>query len=366
MVKKRIPCLLLFLLLAISFSPTASEKRDAFVELSADKAGVYVQEQLILTVQLYFSGSLVQGDLTEPEHPNAIIERLGKQQQSARQRDGTRYQMIERRYAVFPQKSGTLELPAIRFEGHVRDSSRRLRQVEASQQLYPVEVKPIPASYPANAPWLPANRLELSENGLPPAGQLEAGSNLTRKVTLQAQGLPAEALPALRQSLPDAIRQYPDRPLRNTETTADGLQGLLQQRFALVPVTAGDITLPALTIAWWNTTTDELAFAELPARQYRITGTEAVVATPIKGKDTDESSKPASTEQNNHTGSGWTWSTLIFAGLWLLTLLLWGYTERRQRKRAGKDGKTPAKADDSTRLPPLYPAGLSDHPQNRP
>ena len=43
--------------------------RDSFIELSADKAEVYVQEQLILTIQLYFSGNLIRGELSEPEHP---------------------------------------------------------------------------------------------------------------------------------------------------------------------------------------------------------------------------------------------------------------------------------------------------------
>ncbi len=42
--------------------PAAS--RDSFIELSADKAEVYVQEQLVLTVQLYFSGNLIRGELS--------------------------------------------------------------------------------------------------------------------------------------------------------------------------------------------------------------------------------------------------------------------------------------------------------------
>ncbi|MEP3562125.1 MAG: BatD family protein, partial [Marinobacter sp.] len=62
--------------------------RDSFVELSADKADVYVQEQLVLTVQLYFSGNLVRGELSDPQHPDAIIESLGKQREFTTRRDG--------------------------------------------------------------------------------------------------------------------------------------------------------------------------------------------------------------------------------------------------------------------------------------
>lgn len=317
--------------------PAVSANRAAFLELSADKAEVYVQEQLILTVQLYFSGSLIQGDLSEPTHPDAIIERLGNQQESTQYRDGIRYKLIERRYAIFPQEPGTLTLPGIRFEGHIRDASRQLRSVQDTQQLYDVPVKSIPDTYPVNTAWLPARNLSLSEEGLPQTDELEAGSNLTRKLTLQANGLPAEALPPFPQQLSGRIRQYPDQPLRNTDTTINGLQSVLQQSFALVPVQAGAAVVPALSIPWWNTETDQLERAVLPARRYQITGSEAVGAEPVTNQtpttpDTDTGADAS--EEEKQGVSVWVLGTFLFAALWLVTLTLWW------RTRTGKAGKS--------------------------
>ncbi|MAP31113.1 MAG: hypothetical protein CMG81_00945, partial [Marinobacter sp.] len=161
--------------------PAAS--RDSFIELSADKAEVYVQEQLVLTIQLFFSGNLIRGELSEPEHPDAIIESLGKQREFTRYRDGIRYRVVERRYAIFPQTPGTLSLEPIRFEGQARDASGQLRFLRDRQQLYDVPVKPVPAGYPDNQPWLPARSLTLSDEGLPSTQELAVGSNLSRKVT---------------------------------------------------------------------------------------------------------------------------------------------------------------------------------------
>jgi len=206
--------------------------RDSFIELSADKAEVYVQEQLVLTIQLFFSGNLIRGELSEPEHPDAIIESLGKQREFTRYRDGVRYRVVERRYAIFPQQPGQLSLAPIRFEGQARDANGQLKFLRDQQQLYDVPVKPVPDAYPADQPWLPARSLALAEDGLPPAGELNAGANLTRKITLHADGLPAEALPPLPQETPAAIRSYPESPLRNTETTVDGLRSTLQQEAA--------------------------------------------------------------------------------------------------------------------------------------
>ncbi|XKH00476.1 BatD family protein [Marinobacter nauticus] len=332
---KTVLCTLLTLVGLISASlPATAQGRDAFLELSADKAEVYVQEQLILSVRLYFSGALVQGDLSEPSHPDAIIERLGSQRESVQFRDGIRYQVIERRYAIFPQRPGTLALPAIRFEGHVRDSERRLRAVQDNELLYDVPVKPIPETYPADTPWLPARSLSLTSDGLPGSEELEAGQNLTRQLTLQASGLPAEALPPFPQSGSVAIRQYPDQPERHTQTSGDGLQGILQQSFALVPVQAGEATLPQLTVPWWNTETDQLERATLPARRYEITGSRAVVEPPASQPraqtDTGAPSPPAEAEQQ--TGqSGWFWSTLVFAVLWLVFLAMWWHARQSRR-----------------------------------
>ncbi|PSF06147.1 protein BatD [Marinobacter fuscus] len=301
--------------------------RDSFIELSADKAEVFVQEQLVLTVQLFFSGSLIRGELSQPEHPNAIIESLGKQQEYTRMRDGIRYRVVERKYAIFPQTPGTLTLPPIRFEGQARSASGQLRFLRDSEQLFDVPVRPIPASYPSDQPWLPSSNLQLTEQGLPQTQSLEAGSNLSRRITLRAEGLPAEALPPLPQQYPSGVRSYPDRALRNTETTAAGVTATLQQVTALVPVQNGSLRLPEVTIPWWNTTTDTLETAVLPARSFQILG-EADLAppspeTPLQAETEPGQASGQATAAGAKVSPFWFWGTLVFAALWLTTTILW-------------------------------------------
>ncbi len=325
--------------------------RDSFIELSADKAEVYVQEQLVLTIQLFFSGNLVRGELSEPEHPDAIIESLGKQREFTLHRDGVRYRVVERRYAIFPQQPGQLSLAPIRFEGQTRDANGQLRFLRDRQQLYDVQVKPVPDTYPAGQPWLPARSVALAEDGLPPTAELAAGANLNRKITLHAEGLPAEALPPLPQDTPDALRSYPEQPLRNTETTPDGLRATLQQEAALVPVQAGEVLLPAIRIPWWNTETDQLEQAVLPERRYRITGNDTATAAPVT--DTTASQQPPAstptpttveTPPAGRANPVWLWTTLAFALLWLATLALWWRSRRQQRV---DDPAAQAPADDT-------------------
>ena len=55
-------------------NPRKSPKKQTQPGKSADKDEVYVQEQLILTVRLFFRGNLIRGELSEPTHPHVIIE----------------------------------------------------------------------------------------------------------------------------------------------------------------------------------------------------------------------------------------------------------------------------------------------------
>ena len=174
----------------------AAPSRDSFIELSADKDEVYVQEQLILTVRLFFRGNLIRGELSEPTHPHVIIESLGRQQEFSRYRDGVRYRVVERKYALFPQRPGTLKLPPVRFEGQARDASGTLRFLRDSEELFEVPVKDVPAQFSGKT-WLPATGVALEESGLPPSLEVATGENITREIRLTAAGLPAEALPPL-------------------------------------------------------------------------------------------------------------------------------------------------------------------------
>lgn len=311
---------------------SAAESRDSFIELSADKAEVYVQEQLTLTVRLFFSGNLVRGELSEPEHPNAIIEPLGKQREYNRYRDGVRYRVVERRYALFPQQPGDLTLPPIRFEGQARDASGKLIFLRDSEQLYTVPVEDVPASYSGDT-WLPASSLTLEESGLPNSLQVNTGDNLTRDIILRAQGLPAEALPPLPEHAPDGLRSYPDAPERATEVTPDGLTSSLSQTRALVPVRAGAITLPEIRVTWWDTTTDSEQVAVIPARTLKVGGPAPQGDMPSpSGNQAAEAGGAGNGKDlaSNGHSNGWQWLSLILATLWLVTLGLWWRAHQRR------------------------------------
>ncbi|MBQ0762729.1 hypothetical protein [Marinobacter psychrophilus] len=352
------------------------DARKFFIELSTDKAELYVQEQLLLTVQLYFSNGLIRGELSEPVSNNAVIESLGPQQEYTRVRGDQRYRMIERRYAVYPQIPGQLSLAPLGFEGSFRGASGRLKILRSSEQLFDLPVKDIPPQFSGSV-WLPATGLTLEESGLPNDNRVTSGANLTRQLTLRAKGLPDATLAPFPAQTTPGIRSYPEPAKRATDISAEGLTSILQQASALVPVQAGELRLPEVRVPWWDTASDSEKVAIIPERvlvvapgsdfnaQAQVQAQAPAVAA-FDGKLNeygDDADPELDVNEQGNTGSGafWPWLALFMAVGWSITAGSFWHA-KRSRYRANKATKSDAGADDSELYKELLAAAGNNNP----
>jgi hypothetical protein len=251
-----------------------------FIEASLDQDSVYVQAQAILTLRIYHSVSLYNGSSLTPLQMNdARIEQLGEPRTYEKLLNGVRHGVIELRYAIFPQQSGELSIPALQFSATVASAGQsndfnpfgqpgRLNRVKSAALA--LQVKPKPADYPADAAWLPARALTISESWNPPLSTVKVGDSLTRSLKLSAEGLSSAQLPPLPASQSTGLRSYPDQPQLSNQINEQGLQGSREEREALVPNRTGTIELAAIDVPWWNTQTDQLEHLSLPAQQLEV------------------------------------------------------------------------------------------------
>ncbi|MEX2474349.1 BatD family protein [Marinobacter sp.] len=318
-----------------------AESRDSFVELSTDKDEVYVQEQLVLTIKLFFSGNLIRGELSEPEHPDAIIENLGKQREYSRFRDGVRFRVVERRYAIFPQKPGELSLDTIQFEGRARTPDGQLKFLRDSETLFDIPVKGVPSGFSGDT-WLPAADMKLIESGLPEGEPLTTGQNLTRTVALKARGLPSETLPPPVDMNIPGIRAYPEKPERSTDSHLDGLVSELTQTTALVPVEPGNLVLPEIRIPWWDTEADEEKVAVIPARTLAVEEQPGRAALPTKTDPPRAAATPEGQDTSELEPDSYFWKglSLFLAIAWLLTAGCWWWARRAPHADSRHSGPT--------------------------
>ena len=328
---------------------------DVLLEAAVDVRTVDVQAQLIYTLRVLHGVDLKEGALKAPDFPDAIVERLGEDTASEVLRDGRRYRVVERKYAVFPQKSGVFKIPAAEFTGKTaaRGSSpfdsffnRNLsadpfdqmlggsQAVRARAKDIAVDVLPQPKNMQGSW-WLPAKNIKLSEEWVPSPPQFRVGEPVTRTVMLEAEGLTAQQLPEVGQVDITGVKLYPDQPVKETATSPTGVTAKKTVKIALIATQPGQLQLPPVEVTWWDTRRRMQQVATLPAQVFEVlpaadmTGANApalaVPQPPAASVDTflqpepfDEADSEASRQPNY-----WPYATAIAVAAWLLTTLAW-------------------------------------------
>ena len=312
-----------------------------FIEASLDQNDIYVQAQAVLTLRIYHSVSLYDDSSLSPLQIDGVkIEPLGESRTYEKLINGIRHGVIEMRYALYPQRSGEVTVPTLTFSATSAGSDSDNpgnpgnSQVRVSSSELPLQVRPIPADYPAGQAWLPARSLTLEEHWSPDPGQgpTQIGDSLTRSVTVKAEGLSSTQLTPLPGTEVPGLRRYPDQPQLRNQIDERGLIGSREEREALVPTHSGALELPSLELVWWNTRENHLERSSLPARSLNVQDNPALSAeTP--------SATPASDGQPL-----WPWqlSTLVLALTTLAGFALW-WRARSQPAvlRAAQAGPSP-------------------------
>jgi hypothetical protein len=240
-----------------------------FLKASIDKPSPYLQEQVIYTLELYTLGE-ARGDMSEPSHPDLIIEALGDTTKTYKMRYNRRYEVYERRYLLFPQKSGALTISAQEFSGTVVDARtrRRGRARELSNDVT-LNVKQPPAGF-SGSTWLPATSLFINETYQPDVSEITQGESITRQIDITALGLLGSALPELATPSVDGLKIYPDQAQVNASEHSQGVQSSRRETQAMVAVSPGEYVLPAIDLKWWDTVNDIERIASVPARTIKV------------------------------------------------------------------------------------------------
>ena len=261
--------------------PEQAQLAPVYIDTQLDQEQIYIQAQAVLTLRIYHAIPLFSdGNLTPLLLDNARVEQLGEPRTFEQHINGVRHGVIEIRYAIFPQQSGILEIPAQTFSatlaGHDPQSltpfsAQPGQRIEVKSARIPLRVKAIPDSYPPHAAWLPARQVTLEQQWIPVLeDNLVAGSALTRIISLQAEGLTDSQLPAIDAPTSQSFKVYSDKPSLSRRFEDHGMLSRREERQALVFETAGQYNIAATQLPWWNTVTDQLEYAELAPQTLMI------------------------------------------------------------------------------------------------
>jgi len=306
-------------------------------ELSSEKP--WVQQELVYTTRIYYYPGLNRGaELSPLDIPNAIVTQISETNYEKKIGNKS-YIVYEVKYAVFPQSSGVLKIPGQLFQGSLADPSRPRsffgfgrdsgsQSVRLRNDSKEIIIQPRPDSFTGKH-WLPARNITLREEWSENPNGIAVGQPVTRSIIIEADGLQASQLPPLVVPSLIGAQTYPDDPETSETSSVKGVRSVRTEKMAIIPSSAGNLTLPAIEFNWWNTNTQSMETAILPERTLAIlpgnaaaTGNTAIINDSNSTAATIPESQNPVTVNNRTTGTN-CWRPAFFTAiaLWLLTTL---------------------------------------------
>lgn len=278
-----------------ALTPEEADERTLFARVDAGDAAPYAQGLVPVVVRIFDAVGIRGGGFGAPTADGAVLTAEGGQRTYLRTLGRRRYTVVEQSYLMQPQKSGRIEIDpvtvAVTLPGRASPADSSLANLlgrspfiadkgeDAKLVSRPVaiEVKPRPEG--AEGWFLPARGVSFTQEWSASPAKARVGVALTRTLRLKARGAGPNQLPTLPVAEVDGVRQYEDAS-RSERTSIDGEIGAeLVQTISVVPTRAGRITLPAITVGWWNVDAARQEQASLPPVVIEV-GSDTPAAAP--------------------------------------------------------------------------------------
>lgn len=243
--------------------------KDLFITVTADKQRLYEQEAVLLTYKVYSLVNLTQLTGGIPDLEGFHTQEIDLPQQKSfkmEMHNGRRYgTVVWRQYVLFPQRSGKMTIPSIKFEGVVLQQNRSIDPIDAffnggstmtevkktivAPELT-LDVSPLPSPRPDNYSGA-VGRFNISSS-LTPSEGLKANDALTLRVTVSGSGN-MKLMKAPVPLFPKDFETYDAKITDKTKVGTGGVSGNKVFDFIAVPRHAGSYSIPAVEFTYFDT-----------------------------------------------------------------------------------------------------------------
>lgn len=298
------------------------------LEAEVSNAKPYINEEVIYTIKFYNNQRLINIDFRPPRVQDALLISLGEGRHYQTVYKGNRVNVEEQKYAIFPQKSGKLEIEPPSLNALIYDFVPTPINTEAKG--INLQVLKAKDSIPADQ-FLPAKDLTISEHFSKMTESPKVGLPLTRTIIIKATATMAELLPKLDFINTKEFSVYPEKAKIKNEIKQGEIEATVTVPVTYILNKSGDVTLPAINITWFNTSTNEIAVATLPKKHILV---EAKVGEKIIPKVTNNPikllGKTRSTEIKKFHFS-FILCIILIAVILLFSIIIWVFMRNRHK-----------------------------------
>ncbi|MGI9886826.1 BatD family protein [Vibrio chagasii] len=319
-------------------------------QLNLSKESLYPQEVAELDVKLIIKADprrLQDPKIAPPSSQGLDVEPIGESKQFQDVLNGQEVTVVQQSFRISSQKAGQFKLNGPKLTGAVvystnNSSTTRLFQLDTPVETLDVTVKEVPQGYQGE--WLPTSNFKLIQQwsdsqgneltankelaGEKQAIEMEAGDSLTRTITMTASNLTQHQLPKLNITYPKSVRVYEEKPQFGTTKSGDAVVVYKQ---VLIPKEAGNISLPDVSQAWFNTDAQSEQTSKALGLELAVTASDRVVSSaPSVASVPLQQASP--TVINVDNPGFWPYLTALFAALWLVSSAMAFYFWSRRGK----------------------------------
>ena len=318
---------------------TKAQDNLIFMENSLNKNSVYLGQQLIFTTKIFISENTNELDLIAPYLEGGDISVYGKDKNGQTIRNGIRYKTITRQFQINATQAGLFTIKSPLLTGNLRKivkisewQNRVIADpINIRGDSLQVEIKAKPENYQGE--WLISEDVRLIEDPALNQQSYHVGEPITRSITLQVASVNKDKLPNIKFNYPKKLRFYPDQDELKEGQANALIYAVRTVRHAIIADQVGELTLPEIKLAWWNSQTDKQEFAVLPAQTLTILAAEKEqTEVAVSNFATPSSDKEQTTNiiVDNESLIYWQIATaiLLFA---LLMLIFYHLSYRRQQ-----------------------------------
>lgn len=276
--------------------------KDIFIAVTASKKRVYEQEAVLLTYKLYTLVNITSLEGKMPELDGFHVQEIGRQRQPELKMEhynGKNYgTVVWSQYVVFPQQTGTMTIPEIKYEATIVQQNRSadpfdiffgggsmVQEVRKTVMAPAVtlQVDALPTPKPANFSGA-VGKFNITSSLTPQ--QLKSNDATTLRLTVSGTGN-MKLMKAPTVAWPKDFESYDPKTEDKTRIGASGSSGSVIYDYISVPRHQGKYELAPV----------EFCYFDPDAREYKTVTTEGYTIDVEKGKGGSTSASSGLTKE---------------------------------------------------------------------
>ena len=221
-------------------------------------------EMILLTIHGVYRRHITREKLVQPTLNGFGWMQLGEDYWYDSTENGLKVKNMRRRMALYPNRTGQVEIGAFRHVLTFLDEELKWFEHEIASEPIVIDVG---TSVGDADWWLPVHRLELEDSWSNPPDQLQEGSGVLRVIRVEAHGASPDMLPPMPELKSPSANIYPHPEKRMVELTPRGPVAIAFWRWTLRPTKNASAILEPLIVDYFDTVTRESKRAEISAQR---------------------------------------------------------------------------------------------------